>query len=90
MLLFLELKIRTVMNRKFLFSVSKIAALFILTALLHIACTPKKLHTSGDNKVYNDDSEIIMKTTEKSGKMPFDTTTPPMRILKNEPVYEMR
>ncbi len=51
----------------------------LLTTVMLYSCTPKKVSTNnaGDNKVYNDDSEINMKTTEKKAKMPFDTSAAP-------------
>lgn len=61
------------------------SAVILFTAVL-FACTPKKISTSlGDTQIYNDDSEINMKTTERKSKMPFDTTAvPPVRQVKYE------
>ncbi|HTN18072.1 MAG TPA: hypothetical protein VL092_10350 [Chitinophagaceae bacterium] len=49
-------------------------------AALSYACTPKKVSSSqSDARLYPDDSEINMKTTEKKMKrMPFDTSAVPV------------
>jgi hypothetical protein len=53
-----------------------ISSVFILATISTASCTPKKASSnSGDNKVYNDDSEINMKSTERKSKMPFDTAS---------------
>ncbi|MFA6150619.1 MAG: hypothetical protein WC716_04805 [Chitinophagaceae bacterium] len=61
-------------------------AILLFTSGMLFSCTPKKVSTNntGDNKVYNDDSEINMKTTEKKAKMPFDTVAAP-RFQKIQP-----
>lgn len=57
--------------------------MLIISAVYSTACTSKKITTNtGDNKIYNDDSEINMKKIEKSTKMPFDTTTLPVNKRK--------
>lgn len=65
-----------------LFSLAKlINVIFIITAFY--SCTPKKASSNtGDNKVYNDDSEINMKSTERKSKMPFDTTSSPPKMQR--------
>lgn len=48
---------------------------FLLVALY--ACTPKKLSGNyGDNKTYQDEDSVKqVKSVEKKGKMPFDTSS---------------
>lgn len=48
-------------------------------AVLTDACTPKKVSSSqADARLYPDDSDINMKTTEKKMRMPFDTSAVPV------------
>jgi hypothetical protein len=51
-----------------------------IAAVLCFSCTSKKVSSSHtDDRLYPDDSEINMKTTEKSmKKMPFDTSAVPV------------
>lgn len=67
-------------------SVFPYIAILLFSSVMLFSCTPKKVSTNntGDNKVYNDDSEINMKTTEKKAKMPFDTVAAP-RFQKIQP-----
>ncbi|GAA4450753.1 hypothetical protein [Rurimicrobium arvi] len=55
---------------------------FIVVALLlAVACHSSRPLTYEDNKVYNDDSTIEMKSVERKSKMPFDTSAPvPRRV----------
>ncbi|MDI9320179.1 MAG: hypothetical protein QM530_06835 [Phycisphaerales bacterium] len=53
--------------------------IFVLAFLLVglFACTPKKLSSNyGDNKTYQDEDSVQqLKSVEKKGKMPFDTSS---------------
>lgn len=64
------------MKERTIFSYLVIFSLLITIFYLENSCTPKHLNTSGDAKVYNDDSEITMNATERKTRMPFDTAAP--------------
>ncbi|MGC4058794.1 MAG: hypothetical protein QM743_11845 [Chitinophagaceae bacterium] len=66
----------------------QILYLFIVVVLLlAVACHSSRPLTYEDNKVYNDDSTIEMKSVERKSKMPFDTSAP---IPRNAPAGKSR
>lgn len=56
---------------------TSIISLLALFLIMSFACTPKKLSGNyGDNKTYQDEDSVKqVKSVEKKGKMPFDTSS---------------